>query len=166
MTDGDGGAGPDDVGQVAVRLRRAVGDLVRATRGDDVLAPIPAGVMDLLDREGPLTTADLAVRRQVRHQTMAATIRELRDLGYVDAVPHPADGRMKVLSLTDAGRSALDDDRKGRVRRLADAIGGSLSGEEVRVLAQALTLIERVTAAVAAGTGPVRPGRSPITGDW
>ena len=147
-------------------MRRAVGGLVRATRNADVLAPIPAAVMDLLDREGPMTTADLAARRQVRHQTMAATVKELKDTGYVTAVPHQADGRKKVLSLTADGRAALDNDRTGRVRQLADAIAGALSNEEACALARALVLIERVTAAIAANMRPSGPEPPPITGDW
>ncbi|HEX3488899.1 MAG TPA: MarR family transcriptional regulator [Streptosporangiaceae bacterium] len=166
MTDDDGPAGPADPGQVAARLRLAVAALVRATRGADVLAPIPAAVLDLLDREGPMTTADLAARRQVRHQTMAATVRELHDLGYVAAVPDGADGRKKLLSLTAAGRAVLDDDRQSRVRRLAEAIGRTLSNDERSALAQALPLVERISVTITEETVPPRPERPPITGDW
>jgi DNA-binding MarR family transcriptional regulator len=163
MTDGEGRAWPAEPGQVAARLRHAVGDLVRATRGQDVLAPVLAAVLDLLDRDGPLTTAELAARRQVRHQTMAANVGELRDLGYLNAAPHPADGRMRVLTLTAAGRAALEADRAARVHRLAGALERSLSGEEAHDLARAIALIERVTAAVAAGGDH---GQPPVTGDW
>lgn len=163
MTEGEGSVGPADPGRVAARLRRAVGDLVRATRGQDVLAPVLAAALDLPDRDGPLTTAELAARRQVRHQTMAATVGELRNLGYLSAAPHPADGRMKVLTLTPAGLAALEADRAARVHLLAGALERSLSGTEVRDLARAIALIERVTAAVAAVSGHDQP---PVTGDW
>lgn len=151
--------------QVAARLRTVVGNLVRAARGGDTLAPIPAAVMDLLDREGALTTADLAARRRVRHQTMAVTVTDLRNLGYVDAGPHPVDGRKKVLNLTADGRSALNYDRKGRVKRLSDAVA-TLSDEEVGTLADALELIERVTAAITGDVSSARSGKPPVPGDW
>jgi DNA-binding MarR family transcriptional regulator len=166
MTDDAGPADPADPGQVAARLRLAVGALVRATRGADGLAPIPAAVLDLLDRDGPMTTADLAARRQVRHQTMAATVSELHNLGYVAAVPDRADGRKKLLSLTAAGRAVLDDDRRGRVRRLAEAIGRTLSNDELSALDRALPLVERITMTITEGSGPPGPERPPITGDW
>lgn len=161
MTAGDAPAREANPDQVAARLRTVVGELVRAARGDDTLAPIPAAVMDLLDREGALTTADLAARRRVRHQTMAVTITDLRKLGYVSAGPHPVDGRKKVLRLTADGRSALNDDRKGRVKRLSDAVA-TLSGEEVGALADALVLIERVAAVIAGDVGSGRATRAPF----
>jgi DNA-binding MarR family transcriptional regulator len=166
MTEGDSLAVPADPAQVAARLRRAVGGLVRATRRADVLAPIPAAAMDLLDRQGPMTTADLAASRQVRHQTMAATVKDLRDVGYITAVPDQDDGRKKVLSLTARGRAALDDDRGSRVRQLAGAIADTLSDEEVHTLAQALMLLERVTVAITGNIGPPESEPAPITGDW
>jgi DNA-binding MarR family transcriptional regulator len=166
VTEGDSPAVPADPAQVAARLRRAVGGLVRATRRADVLDPIPAAVMDLLDREGPMTTADLAASRQVRHQTMAATVKDLKDAGYITAVPHRDDGRKKVLGLTEHGRAALDDDRGSRVRQLAGAIEGTLSNEEVHTLSRALELLERVTAAITGNTSSPGPEPAPITGDW
>jgi DNA-binding MarR family transcriptional regulator len=152
---------------VAAHLRRAVGDLVRATRSTvDALAPIPAAVMDLLDRGGPMTTADLATRREVRHQTMAVIVKELLDLGYVDAVPHEVDRRKKVLRLTLDGKRALDADREGRVKRMSDAVERSLAEEEVQLLDAALGLIDRVTATIAEDLAPGDRRRGPITGDW
>jgi len=47
---------------VAARLRVSVGEPVLAIRSVNVLSPINTVVMDLLDREGPMTTADLAAR--------------------------------------------------------------------------------------------------------
>ncbi|SRR6266516_3256565 len=152
---------------VAAHLRRAVGDLIRATRSTvDALAPIPAAVMDLLERGGPMTTADLAARREVRHQTMAVTVKELLDLGYLDAVPHEVDGRKKVLRLTPDGKRALDNDREGRVKRMSDAVEHSLTEDEVQLLDAALGLIDKVAATIAEDLAPGDGRRGPITGDW
>jgi predicted MarR family transcription regulator len=107
------------------------------------------------------TTTCLAFGRWAAKVT--ANVGELRDLGYLSTAPHPADGRMKVLTLTAAGRAALEADRTARAHRLADALERSLSGEEVHDLARTITLIERVAAAVAAGDGH---GQPPVTGDW
>ncbi|HET9169871.1 MAG TPA: MarR family transcriptional regulator [Actinospica sp.] len=145
---------------VAAHLRATVSALVRATRTVDQLAPIPAAVLDLLDLRGPMTTADLAAGRGVRHQTMTATVKELADAGYLVATPDAADGRKKLLALTQAGRDALEADRRQRVRVLTEALEAALDGDERRAVAEALVLIDRVTASLAAPQ-KVWPGQSP-----
>ena len=152
--------------QLAGDLRVTVGDLVRATRTADELGPVPAAVLDLLDRHGAMTTADLAARRGVRHQTMAATVKELTSARYVKAHPDPADARKKVLALTRAGKTAIDEDRGARVGLLARTIAGTLDDDERRVLAGALALIGRLTAAMADTGPPAASGRDLVTGAW
>jgi len=142
--------------EVADHLRVAVGDLVRATRGTDTLPPIPAAVLDLLDRRGPMTTADLAAARKVRHQTMAVTVKELIDSGHLTTVPDTTDGRKKLLHLTAEGSAALEHDRQNRVRHLADALERTLDRDELQHLAEASVLIDKVTLALAARSQVVR----------
>jgi DNA-binding MarR family transcriptional regulator len=152
--------------QLAAHLRAAISDLVRTTRWIDQLAPIPAAVLDLLDTRGPMTTADLAASRGVRHQTMAATIKDLTDAGFVTASPDPADARKKILALTAAGRTAIEHDRHQRVGLLSATIAGVLDAEERRDLAKALALIDRLTKAVADDRPSSATDREPITGAW
>jgi DNA-binding MarR family transcriptional regulator len=152
--------------EVAARLRTTVGALVRATRTSDRLAPIPAAVLDLLATRGPMTTADLASGRGVRHQTMAATVKELCDAGYVVAAADPHDGRKKVLALTEQGKDLLEADRERRVRVLSQAVRRSLSKDERRALAAALVLIDRVTAGIDEADQDSSAGRGPVTGAW
>ena len=147
-------------------LRTAVANLVRATRATDHLAPIPAAVLDLLDRHGAMTTAQLAASRGVRHQTMAATVKELTDAGYLDARPDPADARKKVLALTADGTRAIETDRRRRVGLLASAIDQGLNEQERRTLAHALSLIDRISRTVASTEPTPSPEREPITGAW
>lgn len=145
--------------ELAVRLRAAVGVLVRATRGADRLAPIPAAVLELLGR-GPMTTAELAEGRGVRHQTMAATVKELTEVGYVAAAPDPGDARKKILTLTDSGRGALDEDRRRRIALIAGGIETALGPQDRSDLAHAIDLLERISATVSG------PGGEPVTGAW
>ncbi|MFC5911559.1 MarR family winged helix-turn-helix transcriptional regulator [Streptacidiphilus monticola] len=154
--------------RLAADLRTAVGELVRAGRPFDQLAPIPATVLDLLDRQGPMTTAELAASRGVRHQTMAATVRELTESGLLTAEPHPADARKKTLTLTPEGRRAIEADRRQRIGLLARALTENLDEAEQRLLARALPLLGRVSAALSAGDaarGAVSD-RGPISGAW
>ena len=142
------------VEDVASHLRTAVGTLVRSTRAVDRIAPIPAAVLDLLAARGPMTTADLASSRGVRHQTMAATVKDLADAGFLSAGPDPDDARKKILALTEAGRHALDADRRQRTVLLTAALDQALDAEELRVLARALDLLDRVSVAVNQMTVP------------
>ncbi|MFC8390798.1 MULTISPECIES: MarR family winged helix-turn-helix transcriptional regulator [unclassified Streptomyces] len=140
-------------GELAARLRAVVGTLVRSARTVDRLASVPAAVLGLLDTGGPMTTADLAAARGVRHQTMAATVRELTDAGFLAVHPDPDDARRKVLTLTGEGKETLDADRRQRVGVLTDALEETLDEEDRRALAHALDLIERIS-------GSIRGGRS------
>ena len=152
--------------ELAAHLRSAVAALVRSTRAVDRLAPVPAAVLDLLDLQGPMTTAELAAGRQVRHQTMAATVKELTDAGFLAAETDPADARKKVLTLTPSGKSAIDTDRRQRVAVLAEALGETLDEAERGDLARALDLIDRIARSV----NHIRPSAvapvGPITGAW
>jgi DNA-binding MarR family transcriptional regulator len=145
---------------LAASLRATVSALVRATRTTDRLSPIPAAVLDLLEQHGPMTTAELATSRGVRHQTMAATVKELTDIGYLTASPDPADARKKLLSLTAKGSSAVETDRRRRVAVLAKALAAQLDEHERNLLAQALPLLDRMAASISAEP------RGPITGAW
>jgi DNA-binding MarR family transcriptional regulator len=148
--------------QLAAALRSTVSTLVRATRSSDRLAAIPATVLDLLDRNGAMTTAELAARRGVRHQTMAVTVRDLSDAGYLGVGPDPADARKRVLRLTTAGRNALESDRHDRVSVIAEAITDTLSDDELHILADALPVLDRIAARIADNASPA--DSSPVTG--
>lgn len=152
--------------ELAAHLRTAVGALVRSTRPVDRLAAIPAAVLDLLDANGPMTTADLASSRGVRHQTMAATVKDLVAAGFLATTTDPGDARKKILTLTEDGKNALDADRRQRVGVLARALDESLSKDDQRVLEQALNLIDRITETVARSHHPGPDDSGPITGAW
>ena len=160
---------PPTAGEIADHLRAAVSALVRGTRAVDQLAPVPASVLDLLDTRGPMTTAELAASRQVRHQTMAVTVKELTNAGLLGAETDPADARKKILTLTTAGKAAIDADRRQRVAVLAEAVDEALDEDERRDLARALNLIDRITHTAgrlsrSLQASPAIPG--PITGAW
>jgi len=48
--------------------------------------------------------ADLAARAGITRQSMGEVIRELVDLGVLEMVPDPADGRAKIVRYTRAGK--------------------------------------------------------------
>ncbi|MFF7631692.1 MarR family winged helix-turn-helix transcriptional regulator [Kitasatospora sp. NPDC008050] len=130
--------------QLAADLRAAVGDLVRLVRADTALPQNQIGALGWLVREGPHTTAELADRQRVRHQSMARTVTLLLQAGLVRQQPHPSDGRKLVLSATEAGVETLHDQRRRREQRLAEAIERELTEPERHVLRQAVELLRRI----------------------
>ncbi|MFD7136640.1 MarR family winged helix-turn-helix transcriptional regulator [Streptomyces sp. NPDC059894] len=136
---------------LAEDLRQSIGELVRAVRVGDTMPPGEAAALGFLDREGPLTTADLAHRRRVTHQSAAKSVKELVDAGLVRAEPHPSDGRKQLLHLTDTGRARLRLERTRRARVLTAALGDTFSPEEQRQLRDCVPLLSRLTARLTDG---------------
>ncbi|MDJ1134499.1 MarR family winged helix-turn-helix transcriptional regulator [Streptomyces iconiensis] len=130
---------------LAEDLREAIGELVRAVRTADTMPPGEAAVLGHLDRSGPQTTAELAHRRGVTHQSAAKSVKELIDSGWVRAAPHPSDGRKLVLHLTDTGRARLQQERSQRATWLNTAIHDALNPDERRQLRDCVTLLTRLT---------------------
>ncbi|GAA0354901.1 MarR family transcriptional regulator [Actinoallomurus spadix] len=133
-----------DVNEVAHELRLVVGRLVRRARRPEDLPTPQAAVLGHLDREGPMTTAELAERQHVRHQSMARTVGRLTDLGLITAGPHPSDARKTLLTVTDAGRAELRSQRTRRAGWLAEAIASELDPRERRDLVRAVALLARL----------------------
>lgn len=133
-----------DVEDLAHDLRLVTGALVRSIEGGNTLPPITSAVLGVLARQGAMTSSDLAARRRVRPQTMAVTVKELLDAGYVATSPHPVDGRKILLDLTDTGRTAVLTDRSGRVRRIAEGLGGGVSAQDLATLEAAVPVLARL----------------------
>ncbi|MEV4561709.1 helix-turn-helix domain-containing protein [Kitasatospora sp. NPDC049285] len=135
-----------DDNQLAEDLRQTIGQLVRTVRTADTMPPGEAAVLGYLDRNGPLTTADIAQQRGVSHQSAAKAVKELLSQGLVHAEAHPSDGRKLLLNLTPTGSHRLAEERRRRAAWLGTAINDALNPEERDTLAAALPLLSRLTA--------------------
>ncbi|WP_406096740.1 MarR family winged helix-turn-helix transcriptional regulator [Streptomyces sp. NBC_01013] len=135
-----------DQDRLAERLRTSVGRFVRATRSRaDALPPPLATTMGLLDREGSASTAYLAQRRGVRHQSQSGTVKDLEARGFIARREDPQDRRGFLLTLTERGRSALDSDRKARRDWVAQAMEALLSPDEQTQLDALPRLLDRLS---------------------
>jgi len=134
-----------DASLVASELRVVLGQLMRRLRAEHRFPLTHGAVLGRLDRQGPLSTVELASAERVRPQSMGQTLAELEAQGLVSRRPDEADGRRTLLELTDAGRRTLAEDRRRREGWLAQAIEQEFSGEEQEVLAQAIPLLARLT---------------------
>ncbi|MEU1946916.1 MarR family transcriptional regulator [Streptomyces sp. NPDC020125] len=130
---------------LAEDLRQAIGELVRAVRAADTMPSGEAAILGHLDRGGPQTTADLAHRRGVTHQSAAKSVKELLGAGLVRTEPHPTDGRKLLLDITDTGRARLRQERAQRATWLDAAISDALSPYEQRRLRDCVPLLTRLT---------------------
>jgi DNA-binding MarR family transcriptional regulator len=133
-----------DSSLLASELRVVLGQLMRRLRVEHRFGLMHGAVLGRLDREGPLSTVELAAAERVRPQSMGQTLAELESQGLVARQPDDSDRRRTLIELTDAGRATLAEDRKRRVGWIAEAIERDFSASEREVLAHAVRLLERL----------------------
>jgi DNA-binding MarR family transcriptional regulator len=130
----------------AAELMQAVGVLLRRVRGEagsEGPSWSQAAAMGRLDREGPMTTAELARAEMVKPQSMGALLAELEQDGLVRRDPHPTDGRQILFSLTAAGVEARRRRQAAKLAWLTTAIA-RLDTDEQRTLVGAIELVKRL----------------------
>ncbi|HEY0215056.1 MAG TPA: MarR family transcriptional regulator [Cellulomonas sp.] len=119
---------------------------IRSRRGAADLPDPQFNVLAILVREGPLTPGALADREHVQPPSMTRTVNALVALGFVAKSEHPTDGRLVVVSLTDAGVAEVRETRRRRDAWLSQQLT-SLTPEERSTLAEAAQLLRRIAAA-------------------
>ncbi len=140
-----------DIARVAGALRLSIGLLVRRLRqakADGELTLPESSALARLDRGGPATSAALAKLDQISPQSMGATLAGLEARGLVDRGSDPGDGRRVVMSVTEAGRQALQDRRNAGTERLARALATRFTRPELDQLLAAAPLIERLAESI------------------
>lgn len=130
---------------LAEDLRDALGRFVRSVK---VQANTPttsqSETLSLLERTGPLSVAELAERRKVKHQSMRLVAGQLESEGLISRSPNPTDGRSQLLSITQEGLTKLSRSREARTSQIAKVIEERLTDEERRTLAAAILVIDRL----------------------
>jgi DNA-binding MarR family transcriptional regulator len=130
---------------LAVRLRLVIARTARRLRQEagEELSPSQAAALATIDRHGPLTPSELAVRERIQRPTATRVIARLEETGFVDRTQDPDDRRSCLVGLTPAGRELL-----GRVRTRKDAYLSrrlrDLDADERATLARAAAILERV----------------------
>jgi DNA-binding MarR family transcriptional regulator len=143
--------GEPDVHDIAAALRVSVGMLLRRlrqVRPDDELTLPESSALARLDRTGPATPGALAKAEQISPQSMGATLAALEARGLIERRPDPADGRRVVLSVTEAGLELLRNKRGARTEQLARALSAGFTAAELRQLAAAAPLLERLAQSI------------------
>ncbi|MER6061463.1 MarR family transcriptional regulator [Streptomyces sp. NPDC001792] len=135
-----------DTVALAAALRLAMGRIVRRLRqahavGDVTLSGV--SVLARLARTGPDSPGSLADLERVRPQAMASTLAGLEQRGLVSRTPDTADGRRAIVSITEEGRTMLEQRRSESVSRLAHALD-EFTPQERQALYDALPLLDRL----------------------
>jgi DNA-binding MarR family transcriptional regulator len=94
--------------------------------------------------DGPLSGAALAAAEHVRPQSMWEIIGVLVKEGLITRGPDPADGRKILVTATDRGRDLVARVYLSREAWLTRAVSAALDKREQRVLAEAVSLLNRL----------------------
>ncbi len=113
-----------------------------------------ARLLALVEELGPARVSALASADHCSQPTMSTQLQRLETEGWAERVVDPADARASLLSLTPAGRAALDRARKARLEALSPAFSqlDAAALERLQVAVEALDdLLDRASGDSAAG---------------
>ena len=130
---------------LAVRLRLAIARTARRLRQEAgaELSPSQTAALATIDRHGPLTPSELAVRERIQRPTVTRIVSRLEEAGLVQRTRDPQDGRSSLVSLSPAGSALLARGRTRKdaylARRLHD-----LDADDRATLERAAAILERL----------------------
>jgi DNA-binding MarR family transcriptional regulator len=130
---------------LAVRLRLVIARTARRLRQEagEELSPSQAAALATIDRHGPLTPSELAVRERVQRPTATRVIARLEETGLVDRTQDPADRRSCVVALTPRAMSCWRACAPARTPTSRAACATSTPAERA-TLDRAAAILERV----------------------
>ncbi|NUR94011.1 MAG: MarR family transcriptional regulator [Kribbellaceae bacterium] len=102
-----------------------------------------ASVLSTLERTGPRRLTDLAVSEEVTQPSMTALVTQLADQGLVERRRDPADARVVLVAITDAGNRRLRELRAEGASTLTDLID-KLDERDAAALRDAVPAIRRL----------------------
>ncbi len=110
--------------------------------GDRALSRTEAGLLKTL-LDGPRRVSELAETEALAQPTVTQVVERLERRGHVGKARSPEDGRVVLVSVTDAGRAQLAATQRQYRAQLRTAIG-TLSDGELAELAGATRTLERL----------------------
>jgi DNA-binding MarR family transcriptional regulator len=128
------------VGRIARRIRA----IYFASDSESEASFGEISILSRLAREGPATASELAAQEQITPQGIGTMLTRLHQQGLVARSADPDDRRRIITSLTPAGRRALDSRHMAVNAALAIALSEHFTADELRGLAAALPLLDRL----------------------
>jgi DNA-binding MarR family transcriptional regulator len=97
--------------QVLFKAARLINEMalerVREATGDERIRPAHTSLFPHIDAEGKRLT-QLADKLGVTKQAVQQLVDDLEQMGFVERVPDPSDGRAKLIRWSSSGRDGLD----------------------------------------------------------
>jgi DNA-binding MarR family transcriptional regulator len=133
---------------IAAQLRPLLTRIVRKLRKVSPVAgslsQTERSVMVLLEQQGPLLSAELAVIEKITPQSMGQVLNNLAALDFIDKTPSLTDKRKVHISLSDKGRGMIEKVRGERNEWLTKAISQTCTPQEQEALLNALTPLAKL----------------------
>jgi DNA-binding MarR family transcriptional regulator len=107
------------------------------------LSPSQTAALATIERHGPLTPSELAVRERVQRPTVTRVLARLEEAGLVLRAGDPADRRSCLVSISGEGRELLAEARTRKDAYLARRLE-SLSEADRAALDRAAAVLERM----------------------
>jgi DNA-binding MarR family transcriptional regulator len=129
-------------------LKNALGLLIRRIRAaapseQHELSWTQKSVIARLEKDGAMTSAELARAEGVKPQSMGTAITHLEDLGIIEKKAHPSDGRQLIIKLTTKGAAVRKTGKDASRAWLGQAIE-KLDKKEQAILFDAGEIIKRL----------------------
>lgn len=121
------------MGVIARRLRRGVAE--RAAALDPSLSTLAYVVLEHLRRHEPSRQTDIVAALGSEKGAVSRAVRELVELGFVESVPDPSDGRVQRAAITTLGQERLDEVIEARRAAYAEKLQGWSTGDIRRLAA-------------------------------
>lgn len=131
---------------LANRLHTTAIHLLRGLRDIDEQAGISArrlSALSVIVYAGPITLTDLAAAEQVSLPTTSRMMKDMEADELIERIPDPADKRSVRVQATAKGQALFDEARRRRIESISNRIQ-SLPDEQMKVLKEATTLLERI----------------------
>ena len=131
----------DDALHPALAVYDLLGVLVRLTPRDMTLTSL--STMATLLRKGPRRITELAASEGIAQPSVTALVTALERAGLVERRGDPADGRVVLVAITEAGTEYLRARRRDSAQAIARAMA-ALSPQEEAALLSTVPVIERL----------------------
>jgi DNA-binding MarR family transcriptional regulator len=147
----------DDALHPAAAVFDLVASLIRLTPRDMTLTSL--STLATLSRKGPRRITELAASEGVTQPSVTALVTALERAGLVERRSDPADRRVVLVALTEAGAAYLRVRRQASAAAVAQAVRG-LEPEDFTTLVAAVPVLERLRALLEEAAGSAdRQGR-------
>jgi DNA-binding MarR family transcriptional regulator len=132
---------------LASALRVSLARLTRRLRRQAAahsLTPTQFATLAAVERHSGITPGELAELEKVQPPSMTRVIAALEDRGLMTRTPHPTDRRQVTVTVTEAAKTLLKEERRRKEAWLSLKLK-ELTAEERSILRQAAPILEKLS---------------------